>query len=261
MRRRLAVGTLHAFDLTPAMLKRFRDTLDERGVSVDTKQADVLDMDSSPSTWTQLDLIVTASMLEYLPRTRLSDALAALRTRLADDGHAVVFITRRNWLTRPLIGRWWQSTLYNKRELLDAFHRAGFSQVRFSTFPLVCQLPGRLGLRHRRAEVAAGVQRVKWLCDGPQEEHVNIQRIPILIVVALLGAQASAQQVAPKPRPVRALAIPRRDLERRSSRPTRTGHRQNAPTSSSSTTGFCRRRTHRPTRRRRRTRTARSTIT
>ena len=137
VRRGLAVGTLHAFDLTPAMLKRFRDTLDERGVFVETKQADVLDIDSVPGTWTQYDLIVTASMLEYVPRACLSDALAALRTRLAADGHAVVFITRRNWLTRPLIGRWWQSNLYSKGELLDAFHRAGFSQVHFSRFPLV----------------------------------------------------------------------------------------------------------------------------
>ena len=136
VRRRLAVGTHYAFDLTPAMLERFRSTLDERGVSVETRQADVLDINSLPGTWTQYDLIVTASMLEYLPRTRLSDALAALRTRLAADGHTIVFITRRNWLTRPLIGRWWQSNLYSKRELLEAFHRAGFSQVRFSSFPL-----------------------------------------------------------------------------------------------------------------------------
>jgi 2-polyprenyl-3-methyl-5-hydroxy-6-metoxy-1,4-benzoquinol methylase len=136
VRRRLAVGTLHAFDLTPAMLKRFRDTLDERGVSVETRQADVLDMDGLPGTWTDYDLIVTASMLEYVPRTRLVDALAALRTRLAANGHAVVFITRRNWLTRPLIGHWWQSNLYDRRELLEALDRAGFSQVRFSRFPL-----------------------------------------------------------------------------------------------------------------------------
>jgi hypothetical protein len=75
-------------------------------------------------------------MLEYLPRRRLADALGALRTRLAASGHAVVLITRRHWLTRPLIGRWWQSSLYDRRELLEAFHRAGFSQVRFAGFPL-----------------------------------------------------------------------------------------------------------------------------
>jgi hypothetical protein len=75
-------------------------------------------------------------MLEYVPRRRVADALGALRTRLAANGHAIVFITRRNWLTRPFIGRWWQSNLYDRHELLTAFHRAGFSQVRFSRFPL-----------------------------------------------------------------------------------------------------------------------------
>ena len=136
VRRRFTSGTFHAFDVTPAMLERFGKALDRRGVSVETRQADVLDMNSLPATWTNYDLIVTASMLEYVPRRHLADALGALRARLAAQGHAVVFITRRNWLTRPLIGRWWQSNLYDKCELCDAFHRAGFSQVRFSTFPL-----------------------------------------------------------------------------------------------------------------------------
>ena len=136
VRRGFVSGTFHAFDLTPAMLERFADARHRRCVAVETRQADILDMDSLPGAWTNYDLIVTASMLEYVPRTRLADALGALRARLAADGHAVVFITRRNWLTRPLIGRWWQSNLYSKRELLEAFHRAGFAQVRFSAFPL-----------------------------------------------------------------------------------------------------------------------------
>ncbi len=118
------------------MLERFRDALDGRGIAVETRQADVLDMDSLPGTWTEYDLIVTASMLEYVPRTRLADALGALRSRLAANGHAVVFITRRNWLTGALIGRWWRSNLYDRRELLEAFQHAGFSQVRFVGFPL-----------------------------------------------------------------------------------------------------------------------------
>jgi ubiquinone/menaquinone biosynthesis C-methylase UbiE len=136
-RRRIAVGTFHAFDVTPAMLKRFQDTLERKGIAlVETRQADVLEMDSLPDTWRHYDLIVTASMLEYVPRSRLSDALAALRERLSGDGHLLVFITRRNWLTRPMIGRWWQSNLYTKAELLDAFRRAGFSHAALSTFPL-----------------------------------------------------------------------------------------------------------------------------
>jgi hypothetical protein len=73
---------------------------------------------------------------EYLPRERLSGALAALRDRLNDSGRLVVFITKRNWLTRLLVGWWWESNLYRKDELLAEFERAGFSQVRFSAFPL-----------------------------------------------------------------------------------------------------------------------------
>ena len=67
MRRRFTSGTFHAFDVTPAMLERFGKALDRRGVSVETRQADVLHMNSLPATWTNYDLIVTASMLEYVP--------------------------------------------------------------------------------------------------------------------------------------------------------------------------------------------------
>jgi ubiquinone/menaquinone biosynthesis C-methylase UbiE len=136
-RRRIAAGTFHAFDLTPVMLNRFHETLETRGIqTVETNQADVLKMDTLPNTWRDYDLIVTASMLEYLPRNRLPDALEALRDRLSENGHLLVFITRRNWLTRPMIGRWWQSNLYSKEELLYAFRRAGFSHAAPSTFPL-----------------------------------------------------------------------------------------------------------------------------
>jgi hypothetical protein len=78
--------------------------------------------------------------------------LGALRARLAANGHALVFITRRNWLTRPLIGRWWQSNLYDKGELLEAFGHAGFSQVRSLTFPLGAIYLG-MGRRHRSAQI------------------------------------------------------------------------------------------------------------
>ena len=102
VRRRFVLGTFHAFDLTPAMLERFRDARDGCGVSVVTEQADVLDMDRLPGTWTNYDLIVSASMLEYVPRPRLADALRALRARLAGHGHAVVFITRKNSVYTPV---------------------------------------------------------------------------------------------------------------------------------------------------------------
>jgi SAM-dependent methyltransferase len=136
VRRGLRPGAIHAFDLTPAMLEHFRATMGRRGVEgVALAQADVLQLDALPAGWTDYDLIVSASMLEYVPRNRLVDALRGLRARLGRDGRFVLFMTRRNPLTRVLIGRWWASNLYTRRELRDAFHAAGFSEVAFRHFP------------------------------------------------------------------------------------------------------------------------------
>jgi cyclopropane fatty-acyl-phospholipid synthase-like methyltransferase len=99
-------------------------------------QANVLDLASLPSEWGDYDLVVSASMLEYVPRARLVDALKELRGRLAQDGRFMLFITRRNLLTRLLIGRWWQSNLYAADELADAFRAAGFSHFAFRKFPV-----------------------------------------------------------------------------------------------------------------------------
>ena len=140
VRRGLTVGELHAFDLTRAMLDRFRRSLHDRGINgVETVQANVLALDALPATWTQYDLIVSASMLEYVPRDRLVDALRGLRDRLRADGTFVLFITRQNWLTRPMIGRWWRSNLYRADELRAAFRQAGFARCTFLTFPPVAR--------------------------------------------------------------------------------------------------------------------------
>jgi len=73
--------------------------------------------------------------MEYLPRNDFSKVLQTLRTRLSQNGALVLFITKRNWVTRPLIGRWWQSNLYNADELRAAFGDAGFTMATFSRFP------------------------------------------------------------------------------------------------------------------------------
>jgi cyclopropane fatty-acyl-phospholipid synthase-like methyltransferase len=136
VRRGLEPGPLHAFDLTPAMLERFRETLRHRAIEgVETAQANVLELDALPNGWAQYDLIVSASMLEYLPRHRLADALRGMRGRLREDGRFLLFITRRNWLTRLLIGRWWRANLYGANELRDAFREAGFARCDFRRFP------------------------------------------------------------------------------------------------------------------------------
>lgn len=135
--RDLRPGLLHGFDLTPAMIERFRRTLQRRAIEgIDLTQANVLELKTLPDSWTNYDLIVSASMMEYLPRNRLVDALGGLRGLLREDGSLLLFITRRNWLMRPLIGRWWEANLYAARELEDAFRGAGFSAIAFRTFPL-----------------------------------------------------------------------------------------------------------------------------
>ena len=137
VRRGLSTSAQHAFDLTPAMLERFQESLQRRGITdVALAEANVLDLTALPTSWTSYDMILSASMLEYVPRDRFIDAIGGLRARLNEQGTFVLFITRRNPLTRALIGRWWESNLYTTRELHDAFQRAGFSAVSFRSFPL-----------------------------------------------------------------------------------------------------------------------------
>jgi len=99
----------------------------------------VLHLDTLPADWRDYDLIVSASMLEYVPRERFAEALRGLRERLKYGGRLVLFITRRNPLTNVLIGRWWQSNLYAAPELVEAFRAAGFSRVSFPGFPLAAR--------------------------------------------------------------------------------------------------------------------------
>lgn len=134
--RRLKPGSFDCFDLTPAMLARFRTKLTRKGITdITLAEADVLELDGLDPQWARYDLVITASMLEYVPRDQLAAALGGLRQRLGDDGRLLLFITRDNWLMRPLIGRWWSSNLYSRRELRQAFEQAGFSSISFHRFP------------------------------------------------------------------------------------------------------------------------------
>ena len=135
--RAIRPHSFQAFDLTPAMLNRFHAVLRGRSIErVTLVQANVLDLAGLPADWHDYDLVVSASMLEYVPRGQFVDALKGLRGRLAHDGRFVLFITRRNALTRLLIGRWWQSNLYTAAELANAFRAAGFSHFAFRRFPV-----------------------------------------------------------------------------------------------------------------------------
>lgn len=135
--RGFSLGTNHGFDLTPAMLERFRTLLLNQGIEgIELIQANVLDLKTLPSSWTNYDLIVTASMLEYLPPGSIVQALSGLRKLLNQEGSLLLFITRKNWLMYWLIGRWWRPNLYIASEVQDCLIQAGFSAVTFRKFPL-----------------------------------------------------------------------------------------------------------------------------
>ncbi|HYG98340.1 MAG TPA: class I SAM-dependent methyltransferase [Terriglobales bacterium] len=128
---------IDAFDLTPAMLSRFERALRASGVArVSLRQADVLALESLPPSWTNYDLIVSTSMLEYLPKKDFARALEVLRRRLAENGCMFVMITRKSLETKVLIEWWWGATSYARDELQRAFKRAGFEEVEFRHFPI-----------------------------------------------------------------------------------------------------------------------------
>jgi len=135
--RSLDYRSIDGFDLTPAMLARFQKTLEARGLTrVQLRRADVLSLEDLPSTWANYDLILSASMLEYLPKRDLPRALRGLRARQTPGGRILVLITRKTPETRVLIAWWWRAERYTKHELLRAFKEAGYEGPVFHRFPL-----------------------------------------------------------------------------------------------------------------------------
>lgn len=128
----------HAFDLTPAMLDIFRQRLDAKNISSDEVSlicCDVLKLNELPASWCDYDVVVTGYMLEYLPRDKVADALRSLRSLLKEDGHILIFIAKRNCITRPLFGWWWDANLYNHTEVEDLVRQANFSHFVFRRLP------------------------------------------------------------------------------------------------------------------------------
>lgn len=135
----LPYRTIDGFDLTPEMLARFHNELARRSITgVKLQEADVLALETLPPTWINYDLIISAAMLEYVPRGRLSEALQALRARLAPGGHLLIFITRKNPLTKLLIENWWKANRYTRNEITEALRTAGFEEIVFRIFPSRC---------------------------------------------------------------------------------------------------------------------------
>jgi ubiquinone/menaquinone biosynthesis C-methylase UbiE len=84
--RGFACQPVDAFDLTEAMLARCRETIWAAGLPrVAVRQADALHLgEQVPESWRGDDLIVCASMLEYVPRDRLTAVVAALGRGVTD---------------------------------------------------------------------------------------------------------------------------------------------------------------------------------
>ena len=125
----------HAFDLTPRMLEIFRHWIVAHGATqIELAQADVLKTVSLPAHWKEYDLIVSATMLEYLPENQVTDALTNLMQLLNHDGLLLIFMTRRNRLTRWLAGRWWKTKTYTEHNIQTFLQKAGFDEIKFVDF-------------------------------------------------------------------------------------------------------------------------------
>lgn len=135
--RDMAPAQVNAFDLTPAMLQRFRSELNARNLTlVQLQEANILDDNALPEGWTGYDFVISTSMLEYLPREQLPHALSALRVRMALGARMLVVITSKSPVTKVMIEWAWKAERYSAGELREAFSQAGFDQLKFTRFPL-----------------------------------------------------------------------------------------------------------------------------
>lgn len=131
------VESVNAFDLTQAMLDLFRIDItqpDTRKIAL--CQANVLELEKLPAGWNSYDLIISSGMLEYISRDIFSTTLANLRARLKPNGRFVLFMTKQSWITELLIERPWGGNRYTQQQLSQAFHQAGFNEIKFSKYPL-----------------------------------------------------------------------------------------------------------------------------
>ena len=125
----------YAFDLTQSMLDIFQQWIAEVGAAnLEIKQADVLEIATLPAHWKDFDLIVSSTMLEYIPKDKVHIALGNLKQLLKDDGKLLVFLTKRNLITRLLAGVWWKTNTFEEAEIQVFFHNAGFNQIAFKSF-------------------------------------------------------------------------------------------------------------------------------
>ncbi len=125
----------HAFDLTQKMLEIFQQWIAaQRAAPIELTRADVLKTESLPVHWKDYDLIVSSTMLEYLPSNQVTNALTNLKQLLKPDGLLLIFMTRRNRLTRWLASKWWKTHTYTEHHLQTFLQQAGFDDIQFVDF-------------------------------------------------------------------------------------------------------------------------------
>ncbi len=120
----------HAFDLTQSMLNVFQQwTINQQAHNIELRRADVLKIGGLPAHWREYDLIVSSTMLEYLPPEKVKDALASLSVLLQSSGTLLLFVTRRNLLTRWIARMWWKTNVYDEHEVRAFVQEIGFKHI------------------------------------------------------------------------------------------------------------------------------------
>ena len=120
----------HAFDLTQKMLDVFQEWITQHEANnIELHQADVLELEVLPSNWNDYDMIVSSTMLEYLPAEKVLEALRNLMQLLKSDGILLLFVTRRNLITRWLAEKWWKTKVYEESEILSILRLLGFNEI------------------------------------------------------------------------------------------------------------------------------------
>jgi SAM-dependent methyltransferase len=127
----------HAFDLTQAMLDVFHRWIHAEGAenAISTRVQDVLDLDTLPQTWSDYDLIVTSTMLEYVPTASLDKAVAGLLGLLKPGGKMIWLLSGRTLPMKFFVGWLWRANLYTKSELDAVLAKAGAANVEYLSLP------------------------------------------------------------------------------------------------------------------------------
>lgn len=136
-RQNLTGVAFYDFDLTPAMLALFQQWInDEQAREIHLRQADVLEVNELFSgDWTGFDWVVSAAMLEYIPAEHRQRALRNLKGLLNRDGHILLLLTKRTWITRWTGAKWWGTNLFDRDEIAAALEQAGFAGIQEKQMP------------------------------------------------------------------------------------------------------------------------------